>query len=141
MLNLLKPCQLWNSPRIHVHREEGILPSGSALEKQFHGDTYYLESCRSKTVSTNSFFTIILGDFNARSSSWWKEDKTATKGTHFEALTSLHNFHQLISEPTHLLPHSNPCIDLIFTDQLNLEVNCGTHSSLNSKSSSPDYTL
>ena len=52
--------------------------------------------------------------------------------THLEALTSLHNFHQLISEPTHLLPHSNSCIDLIFTDQPNLVVNCGTHSSLNS---------
>ena len=43
------------------------------------------------------------------------------------------NFHQLVSEPTHLLPHSNSCIDLMFTDQQNLVVNCGTHSSLNSK--------
>ena len=49
------------------------------------------------------------------------------------ALTSLYNFHQLISEPRHLLPQSNSCIDLIFTDQLNLVVNCGTHASLNSK--------
>ena len=38
-----------------------------------------------------------------------------------------------ISEPTYLLPHSNSYIDLIFTDQPNLVVNCGTHSSLNSK--------
>ena len=42
-------------------------------------------------------------------------------------------FHQLIPEPTHLLPHSNSCIDLIFTDQPNLVVNCGTQCSLNSK--------
>ena len=51
----------------------------------------------SKTTSSNSLFTIILGDFNARSSSWWKEDKTTTEGTHLEALTSLHNFDQLTS--------------------------------------------
>ena len=87
----------------------------------------------SKTASTNSLFTIILGDFNARSLSWWNKDKTKMEGTHLEALTSLHNFHQLISEPTHLLPHSNSCIDLIFTDQPNLVVNCGTHPSLNPK--------
>ena len=87
----------------------------------------------SKIASTNSLFIIILGDFNARSSSWWKEDKVTTEGTHLEALTSLHNFYQLISEPTHLLPHSNSCINLIFTDQPNLVVNCGTHSFLNPK--------
>ena len=88
----------------------------------------------SKTFSTKSLFTIVLGDFvNAWSSSWWKEDKTIPEGTHLEALISLHNFHQLISGLTHLLPHSNFYIDLIFTDQPNLVVNCGTHS-LNSES-------
>ena len=78
-------------------------------------------------------FTIILGDFNTGSSSWWKEDKTTMDGTHLGALTSLLNFYQLIQEPTHLLPYSNSCIDLIFTDQPNLAVDCGTHSSLNFK--------
>ena len=87
----------------------------------------------SKTASSSSLFTLILGDFNARSLSWWKKDKTTAEGIHLEALTSLHNFHQLVSEPTHLLPQSNSCIDLIFTDQPNLVVNCGTHASLNSK--------
>ena len=87
----------------------------------------------SKTASSSSLFTIILGDFNARSSSWWKKDKTTAEGTHLEALTSLHIFHQLVPEPTHLLPQSNSCIDLIFADQPNLVVDCGTHASLNSK--------
>ena len=85
----------------------------------------------SKSISSNSLFTIILGDFNPRSSSWWKEDKTTTEGTHLEALTSLHNFDQLISEP--ILSNSSLCIDLIFTNQPNLVVNCGTHSTLNTK--------
>ena len=78
-------------------------------------------------------FTLILGDFNVRSSSWWKKHKITAEGTHVEAHISLHNFHQLISEPAHLLPQSNSCIDLIFTDQPNLVVNYGTHASLNFK--------
>ena len=56
-----------------------------------------------KTASSNSLFPIILGDFNARSSSWWKEDKTTTEDIHLEALTSLHNSDKLISEPTQSL--------------------------------------
>ena len=87
----------------------------------------------SKTASSNSLFTIILDDVNATSSTWWKEDKTTTEGTHLEALTSLHNFDQLISEPTHKLSNSSSCIDLIFTCQPNLVGNCGTHSTLNTK--------
>ena len=87
----------------------------------------------SKTASSNSLLTIILGDFNARSSIWWKEDKTTKESTHLEALTSLHNFDQLVSEPTHILSNSSSCIDLVFTNQPNLSVNCGTHSTLNTK--------
>ena len=104
-------------------------PSQDGIE--FENILFEFDEILSKTASINSFFTIILGDFNARSSSWWKEDKINKEGAHLEALTSLHKFHQLISEPTHLLPHSNSCIDLIFIDQPNF--NCGTHSSLNSK--------
>ena len=44
-------------------------------------------------------------------------------------LTATHGLHQLISQPTHLLPTSTS-IDLIFTDQPNLVVNSDTHSSL-----------
>ena len=36
----------------------------------------------------------------------------------------------LISDPTHLLPNSLSCIDLIFTDQPNLVVQSGVHPSL-----------
>ena len=81
------------------------------------------------TASSSSLFTIILGDFNARFSFWWKNDKTTVQGARLEALTSLHGFHQLISEPIHLLPTSTSCVDLIFTDQSNLVADSGTHSS------------
>ena len=72
------------------------------------------------TTSSKVLFFIISGDFNARSSVWWTKDKTTTEGTQLESLTSVHGFHQLISQPTHLLPQSSSCIDLRFTDQPNL---------------------
>ena len=81
----------------------------------------------------NSFkpdFSIILGDFNARSKSWWNKDTNSNEGTKIDALTSYHGLHQLISQPTHILANSSSCIDLIFTDQPNLVVDYGTHPSL-----------
>ena len=110
-----------------VYRSPG---QGKIEFKNFVSD---FDDLLNKTTSSRSLYTIILGDLNARSSSWWKEDKTTTEGTHLEALTSLHNFDQLISEPTHILSNSNSCIDLIFTNEPNLVVNYGTHYTLNSK--------
>ena len=78
-------------------------------------------------------FTIILGDFNARSKSWLLEDVTFHEDTHIESLTTMHGLQQLISDPTHLLPNSSSCIDLIFTDQPNLAVNSGVNPSLHVK--------
>ena len=45
-------------------------------------------------------------------------------------LTTTYGFHQLISDPTHLVPNSSSCIDLIFTDQPNLAVDSGVHPTL-----------
>ena len=42
-----------------------------------------LDELLGKTASANSLFTIILGDFNARSLSWQKKDKTTAEGTQF----------------------------------------------------------
>ena len=100
-----------------------VIRSPSQDNSEFEKFLSDFDEVLSKTASLNFPFTIILGDFNDRSSSWWKKDKTTAEGTHLEVLTFLHNFHQLISEPTHLLPQSNSCIDSIFTDQPNLVVN------------------
>ena len=78
------------------------------------------EKFLSDTTFCNSLFTIILGDFNVRSSVWWTRDKTTMEGTQFESLTTVHSFDELISQPTHLLPQTSSCIDVIFTDQPNL---------------------
>ena len=43
---------------------------------------------------------------------------------------SSNGFFQLINEPIHIQTNSSSCIDLIFTDQPNLSMNSGVHSSL-----------
>ena len=77
-----------------------------------------------------SQFTVILGHFNPRSSTWWSSDITNVNGTLIDSLTT-HGFKQLISDATHILPQSTSCIDLIFTDQVNYVIDCGIHPSLN----------
>ena len=74
--------------------------------------------------------SIIMGDFNARSSSWCRYDISNNEGVQIDSVTSIHGLEQLIYEPTHILSNSSQCIDLIFTDQPNLLVDSGTHPSL-----------
>ena len=44
----------------------------------------------------------------------------------------MQGFHQLILQPTHLLPETSFCNDLIFNSQPNLIVDIGAHPSLHS---------
>ena len=74
--------------------------------------------------------SVVTGDFNARSSYWWYNDINSTEGTNLFSLTSSNGFSQLINEPTHFQNNRSSCIDLILTDQPNLSVNTGVHSSL-----------
>ena len=60
----------------------------------------------------------------------WSNDINSTEGTNLFSLTSSNGFSQLINEPTHFQNNSSSCIDLILTDQPNLSVNTGVHSSL-----------
>ena len=59
-----------------------------------------------------------------------ENDIENNEGKLFEPLASDNGLHQLITEPTHLLGDSKPCIDLIFTDQPNLIIESGVHPSL-----------
>ena len=75
-------------------------------------------------------FTVILGDFNAWSKSWWPGDLTTIGGTRLGYLVSTHGFRQLITEPTHILRNLPSHIDLIFTDQPSLVDDSGVHPTL-----------
>ena len=86
--------------------EKPLYRSLSKDSFEFENFLSHFEKVLSDITSYNSLFTIILGDFNARSSVWWTRDKTIIEGTQLESLTTVHGFHQLISKPTHLLPNA-----------------------------------
>ena len=71
---------------------------------------------------------MILGDFNAGSYSWWSEDMLLVEGNHIDTLTSMFSLHQVISGPALNLSQSLFRIDLIFTDQSDLVINCGIYA-------------
>ena len=55
---------------------------------------------------------------------------------HLKVLKSLSAFYglsRIISDPTHILPNSSSCIDLIFTNQPNLVAESGAYPSLHCK--------
>ena len=81
---------------------------------------------------SNPAFRLILGDFNCRSNSWWECDISTKEGIDPESVSSSHELHQLIRHPTHILPRSSSCIDLIFIHQPNLVIDRGAYSSLHS---------
>ena len=76
---------------------------------------------------------LLLGDFNAKSSTWFINDQSLSEGTQLEYLTFLYGMKQLITEPTNVLENCSSCIGLIFTNQPNLKMHAGVHPSLDSK--------
>ena len=74
-------------------------------------------------------FTVLLGDYNVHSKSWWASNANTPECMQLDALTSSYSLQQLVNEPTHILPNSSSCTDLIFTDQPRVVVNSGTHPS------------
>ena len=75
---------------------------------------------------------IILGDFNIKSSNWYKHDKKTYEGSKIDAVTSQFGLQLLIKEPTHILGNSSSCIGLIFTSHPSLVMESGVHHSLHS---------
>ena len=92
-------------------------PSQSNIE--FESFLSGFEDMLSSVLFSESQFTVILGDFNVRSSSWWSNDINNTNGFLMDSLTTTHGFKQLVFDASHILPQSLSCIDLVFTDQPN----------------------
>ena len=74
--------------------------STSELESFLSGLEYLL----SNALCSKSQFTVVLGDLNTRSPTWWSKDITTLHGTQVDSLTTTHGFKQIISDPTHILP-------------------------------------
>ena len=130
-INFLNECLLCE---VTFDNKKGYITvlyrSPSQSSSEFDNFLSGFENMLNVISSCKPDFSIILGDFNARSKSWWQNDINTSEGTKIDALTSYHDLHQLISQPTHILASSSSCIDLTFTDQPNLVTDCGTHPSL-----------
>ena len=70
---------------------------------------HFIKKLEQLTVHLASFkphLLLITGDFDAKSSSWWSGDVDNIEGARLESITSFYGLHQIINEPTHILPSS-----------------------------------
>ena len=104
-------------------------PSQSQGDFEAFGDNFELNL--DTATANNTFLTVVLGDFNAKSNLGFKGDKTRYEGSKIDGITSIFGLQQIINEPTHVTGDSSSCIDLIFTSQPNLVMESRVHSSLN----------
>ena len=111
---------------IHLYR------SLSQKQDEFQEFKSNLEINLDALSANNPFLTVMIGDFNAKSSNWYLNDVTSFEGSQIEFLASQFAMSQVINEPTHILDNSKSCIDLIFTSQPNTRMDSGVHSSLHS---------
>ena len=129
--NYLSKCLLCE---VFISNKKGcfavLYRSLSQNSLEFDNFILNFEKMLSDINSSNPHFSIILGDFNARSNNWWQDDTQTSEGSRIDYPTTSYGFQQLISERTHILKNSSFCIDLIVTDQPNLITDSGTHPSL-----------
>ena len=76
-------------------------PNQSSME--FESFLPGFQDMLSSMLFSKSQFTVVLGDFNARSLTWWSNDITNLNGTLIDLLTTTHGFKQLISDANHIL--------------------------------------
>ena len=102
--------------------------------RMYHSTWYCFKRCCWKKTRLIPLLSppVVIGNFNARSSKWWIDDKTTQEGLKIENLLSQFSLSQVINEPTHISQNFNSCIDLLFTNQQNLITDSGIHPSLHS---------
>ena len=89
-----------------------------------------LENNLDSVMVNNPYLTVILGDFNAKSSLWCNNDITTYEGSKIDGATSQFGLNQIIKEPIHFIGDSSSCIYLIFTTQPHLVMESGVYFSL-----------
>ena len=94
--------------------------SPSQTAKEFHDFQYNFEKLLNQVKQFCSSLIATIGDFNARSKSWWSEDLTTSEDLVIDSLATTYGLKQLIADPTHLFPNSSSCIELTFTSSTKL---------------------
>ena len=93
-------------------------PSQSKYESESLADN--LELNLDSIALRNTYFIVVLGDFNSQTKGWYPSGKTTYEGAGIDGITSQFGLEQLIHEPTHIA----------FTSQPNLVAESGVQSSL-----------
>ena len=107
-----------------------IYRSPSQNKNQFDSFLYNLKKLLSDINNRKPTLSIVTGDFNAKSYSWWSNDINTIARSKLLALSSSNGFSQVVNEPTHIHTNSISYTDLIYTDKPGLLVDSGVHSSL-----------
>ena len=117
---------------MHINNKTGyeVYRSQSQSSNDFENVLSSFDQVISDMSLSNPAFRLILGDFNCRSNSWWEGVISTKEGIDLKSISSSHGIHQLMTDPTYILPLSSSCIKLIFFDQPNLVIDSGVHSSL-----------
>ena len=104
------------------------MPSQS--QDTFESFVSNLELNTDAIAAKNPYLISILGDFNAKLSTWYRSDKSTYEGSRIDGLVSNYGLQQLINEPTHSTGSSSSFIDLLLCFQPNLVMKSGVHHSL-----------
>ena len=77
--------------------------------------------------------SILIGDFNAKSSRCCNSDKSIRASEELDSITKSAVYSQLINQPTHFVNKTSSCINLIFSSDLNITKNCGIEKTIHEK--------
>ncbi len=72
------------------------------------------------SIRNQYFMNLFLGDFNAKNSSWFSQDKTNIEGRILQSAIDNLNCAQLVTFPTRFRGDKASCLDLIICDKPNL---------------------
>ena len=130
----LKKCSIFE---VSINNKRGYVFSMYRSPSQTSDDFYSFTSKLHKLVvnisNSNPHFTLMIGDFNAKSNNWSSNDTTTAESAQLDYLTSLYSMKQVITESTHILENSSSSIDLIFSNQPNLIADSAVHPTLHSE--------
>ena len=107
-----------------------LYPSPSQCQGTFESFIDNLETNIDTIATENPYLIGILGDFNAKLSTWGRSDKSIYEGSRINDLVSNYDLQQLVNKPTHRTGSSSFCIDILFFSQSNLVMGSDVHPSL-----------
>ena len=102
-------CEIWIGGKLC--RFVSLYHSPSQLQDDFEAFANNFELNLDAGTVNNTFLTVILGDFNAKSNLWFKGDKATYEASKIDGITTAFGLQQIINEPTHVIGDSSSCVD------------------------------